>query len=75
MSTLAPRIARIKAGYGDKFTSRREPLSSCCGAPIEKVYRSFAQSRFKKGATSCHPDDADYTELVCSECGLVQEGK
>jgi hypothetical protein len=40
-----------------------DDLSPCCGAAIERVYYKFG------GLRPCNPDDADYSERVCGECG------
>jgi hypothetical protein len=39
-----------------------DDLSRCCGAAIERRYYKFS-------GVPCHPDEADYRDLVCSECG------
>ncbi len=60
MKKLAAHIAKIKAGYGDKFKGKKqeaEPpkLSPCCGAPIDKRWYKIIYTE-------------DY-QLYCSACG------
>jgi hypothetical protein len=40
--------------------------SPCCDSPIERVY-------YRWPGVACAPEDADYSERLCVECGLKVE--
>jgi NADH:ubiquinone oxidoreductase subunit D len=48
--------------YRRRTTMPTDMISKCCGVAIERRYYRF-------GGVSCAPDDADYTDRVCRECG------
>lgn len=46
----------------------RPDTSACCGAAIERRY-------YRWPGVPCKPDDADYSEQLCVECGRKVEEK